>query len=60
MPDFDDYVSRHGEAAAQWLIETLERVEGVRPTLAALEERWTQLQLSGRLTAANSNEANHV
>ena len=42
--DFLRFVSRHGEAATQAILETLERYEGVRPRVCVpLEERWDWL-----------------
>ncbi len=39
--DFMRFVSRHGEAATQAILETLERNEGIRSrTCWPLEERW--------------------
>jgi len=44
MPNFDKYVSRHGEYGAQALIELIERYEGIRASIALpLEDRWNAL-----------------
>jgi hypothetical protein len=41
MPNFDDFVVRHGEFGVQALVERIERYEGIRPIYgASLEERW--------------------
>lgn len=41
MSDFDKFVARHGEAAAQALIENMERYVGIRHhTYKHLCERW--------------------
>lgn len=44
MPNFESYLSRHGEFAIQAIIERLERDDGVsvQPS-ASLEERWNTL-----------------
>jgi hypothetical protein len=56
MPDFDKFVARHGEAGAQWLIENIERREGVSCVeFLPLEERWRALNRKP-LVAANGNE----
>lgn len=39
--DFCRFLSRHGEAATQAILETLERYEGIRTRSCwPLEERW--------------------
>ena len=44
MLQYDQFVARHGEAAAQALLENLERFEGIRPnTSVPLEQRWHKL-----------------
>ena len=44
MFDFDTFVARHGEVAAQALLENIERFKGIRRELpVSLEERWTSL-----------------
>ena len=44
IPDFNQYLSRHGEDGIQAIIERLERYEGVKADIAAsLEERWNLL-----------------
>ena len=41
---FEHFVARHGEVAAQAIIENLERFEGARHLCAlSLEERWQRL-----------------
>jgi hypothetical protein len=55
MPDFDKFMSRHGESAMQALIETIERHSGVRGRdLLPLDVRWKAL---GIKRAANDNAA---
>jgi hypothetical protein len=55
MPDFEKFISRHGEPAMQALIETIERHSGVRGRdLLSLEERWKAL---GVRRVANDNKA---
>ena len=47
MLHFDHFVARHGEVAAQAIIENLERFEGVRTLrVQSLEERWQRLMQS--------------
>jgi hypothetical protein len=44
MPDFEQYVARHGEFGVQAIIERLERYEGIRSRIGVpLEERWAFL-----------------
>lgn len=44
IADYEKFVERHGEAAAQALIENIERYEGIRSqTLKPLCERWTSI-----------------
>ncbi len=44
MPTFDTYVSRHGESWALFIIEEIERVEGIRyRNPVSFEERWNVL-----------------
>jgi len=44
MLEFETFVARHGEVAAQALIENLERFEGVRHAVVVpLEQRWASL-----------------
>lgn len=46
MFHFDTFMIRHGEVAAQALIEKLESYEGIRANIAAplaLEVRWERL-----------------
>ncbi len=41
MLQFDQFVSRHGEVAAQAILENLEKFEGIRGNaLLSLEDRW--------------------
>ena len=43
MPNFDQYVAKHGEYGAQALVEQVERVSGIRVSVEAplpLEVRW--------------------
>lgn len=41
MLQFDQFVARHGEVAAQALLENIERFEGRRSnTVLPLEQRW--------------------
>lgn len=41
MVNYESFVARHGESAAQALVERMERYEGVRPSIASpLKERW--------------------
>jgi hypothetical protein len=55
MPDFEKFMSRHGEAAMQALIEAIERRNGVRGRdLLPLEVRWKAL---GVKRVANDNAA---
>lgn len=44
MLQFEQFVARHGEVAAQAIVENLERFEGVRiHCVMSLEERWQRL-----------------
>ncbi len=44
MIQFDKFVARHGESAAQAIIENIERFEGVKAQyILSLEERWQRL-----------------
>ena len=44
MPNFDSYVLRHGESWAFFIIEQIERVEGIRYIAPLpLEDRWNVL-----------------
>ncbi len=44
MLEFDIFIARHGEVAAQALIENIERFEGVRSnSFVPLEQRWQVL-----------------
>ena len=45
MPDFDEYMKTHEMGWVLWLVEQIERGDGVVPPLhATLEERWAYLQ----------------
>ena len=44
MPDYHEFMMRHGEYGVQDLIERLERYEGIRRTsIMTLEDRWNAL-----------------
>jgi hypothetical protein len=44
MLQFSQFVARHGEIAAQAILENLERFEGVRSNATlSLEERWRRM-----------------
>jgi hypothetical protein len=44
MPNFEQYVARHGEFGVQAIIERLERYEGIHSRIGTpLEERWASL-----------------
>lgn len=44
MPDYDKFLMRHGVGWVQWLIEQIERTEGVcANTGLSLEDRWAAL-----------------
>ncbi len=44
MLEFETFVARHGEVAAQAIIENIERFEGVRSnSTIPLEQRWQVL-----------------
>lgn len=44
MLQYEIFVARHGEIAAQAIIENLERFEGVRHAqIQSLEKRWRRL-----------------
>lgn len=46
MPNYQDYVMRHGEAGVLYIIEQIERLEGIRHIhLPSLEERWHALDI---------------
>jgi len=41
MPDFKKFVMRHGEHSVQFIIEQIEKVEGIKYGQSALlEDRW--------------------
>jgi len=47
MPDYHQYLMRHGEFGVQAIVEMIERNEGVLGTaLLPLEERWKALMTS--------------
>ncbi len=47
MLQFDQFVARHGEIAAQALLENLERFEGIRSNTAVpVKLRWEKLVTS--------------
>jgi hypothetical protein len=55
MPDFEKFMSRHGEPATQGLIEAIERRNGVRGRdLLPLDQRW---KILGIKRVANDNAA---
>lgn len=44
IQEFETFIARHGEVAAQAILENLERYEGIRSNIvASLEERWQML-----------------
>ncbi len=44
MLEFDKFLARYGEVAAQAILENLERYEGIRNIApVSLEERWNHL-----------------
>jgi hypothetical protein len=44
MPNYHQYLMRHGEHGVQALIERIERYEGIRANIIlSLEERWAHL-----------------
>lgn len=46
MFDFEQYMMSQGEGGVQWLLEQIERVDGVIPdSNMTLEERWDALNL---------------
>jgi hypothetical protein len=48
MPNFETYVGRHGEGWTLFIVEQIERVEGIRYRApVCLEERWKALMDSG-------------
>lgn len=48
MPNYDTYVGRHGEGWTLFIVEQIERVEGIRyRLLPSLEERWNVLMGNG-------------
>ena len=60
MPDFEKFMSRHGEPAMQALIETIERHSGVRGRdLLPLDVRWKALGVR-RVANDNAAHAAHI
>jgi len=48
MPNYHEYLMRHGEFGVQAIVEMIERNEGICGTsLLPLEERWNALMTSG-------------
>jgi hypothetical protein len=48
MPNFETYVTRHGEFGVQALIERWERYEGIRASIdTSLEARWVAFMGNG-------------
>lgn len=44
MPNYTEFMMRHGECGIQDIVERLERYEGVRSNVAVpLEQRWNAL-----------------
>lgn len=47
MPDYHDFMMRHGEYGVQDLIERMERYEGIkRENPLPLEQRWLSVMLA--------------
>jgi hypothetical protein len=45
MPDFDTFLRHHSESLMQYIVEQIERVEGIKARFdASLEERWNALR----------------
>ena len=45
MPNYQEFMMRHGEFGVQDIVERLERYEGIRSDWSAsLEDRWANLQ----------------
>ncbi|MDD3183654.1 MAG: hypothetical protein PHD48_12760 [Alphaproteobacteria bacterium] len=45
MPDFHNFIMRHGEFVAQYIIEQIERIEGIcSDNSVSLEQRWAALK----------------
>ncbi|MDD4600968.1 MAG: hypothetical protein PHQ46_07915 [Negativicutes bacterium] len=58
MPDFHKYVMRHGESWAQYIIEQIERVEGIRSDNGvSLEQRWAALRFQSILPESQRTAA---
>ncbi|MDE2020223.1 MAG: hypothetical protein KGJ13_07810 [Patescibacteria group bacterium] len=53
MPTFDTYVARHGEGWTLFIVEQIERNEGIRyRNPVSLEERWNVLRGGDDFTGA--------
>jgi hypothetical protein len=53
MLDFEQFIARHGEIAAQAILENLERFEGRRgEKILPLAERWQRLMPAEQRSAA--------
>jgi hypothetical protein len=52
MPNFNSYLARHGEGWVLFIVEQIERSEGVnRRAATSLEDRWNTLAHGGCATA---------
>jgi hypothetical protein len=52
MPNFDSYIARHGEGWTLFIVEQIERSEGVkRRATTSLEDRWNALVPESRALA---------
>ena len=48
MPQYHEFLARHGESAVQAILDNLEYVEGMRSEkIMSLEERWERLMQIG-------------
>lgn len=53
MPDFHKFMMRHGEASIQYILEQIERNEGIHPGNGkTLEDRWSVAMREPRLLFA--------
>ena len=44
MPNYEQFMMRHGEYGVQTIIEQIERIEGIRAhAVQSLEDRWAAL-----------------
>lgn len=43
MPNFDNYIARHGEGWTLFIVEQIERSEGKSLSAISLEDRWNVL-----------------